>query len=91
MRDVFGYTVGYLAAFLIMSVLGTVLLFALFYLIIAAIVFITWQMPVLLPSFWIVLRICVVLGSFLGIAFVFSEEGKELAREICKDLLSDEW
>lgn len=82
MRDVFGYTVGYLAAFLLMGALGTVLAFALFCLVIAALVFITWQMPILLPSFWIVFRICVVLGSFLGLAFVFSNDGQEFAREI---------
>jgi MFS superfamily sulfate permease-like transporter len=82
MRDFFGYTVGYLAAFLLMSALGTVLAFAFFCLVIAAIVFITWQMPILLPSFWIILRICVVLGSFLGMAFTTSHEGREYAKEI---------
>lgn len=79
-------TIGYISAFLAMTVFVAVILFAIFATIPIAIMFITLAPLNASIDWFMILRVCIVIGAIIGSLFVFSDEGRGFAEEV-KDLL----
>ena len=74
---------GYILAFFTMTAFATVLCYGVLLFVIGAIMFITWSLPYGV-SWLFALRLCVSLGVFAGLLFIFSKEGKAFA-EVVRD------
>lgn len=73
---------GYVVAFLFASVLVTIASLFIIFGVVAAVSFITWSsLPFFAVEWWIVTRITMCLGAFVGILFITSPEGKEAASD----------
>ena len=72
---------GYFINFLFMTLLVVILGYALLLFIIGILMFVTWSLPVALPFTWGVFRLILALGMFLGICFMFSNEGRSSVDE----------
>ena len=78
---------GYIASFLFMTVVTTAILYGLFAFVIGAISFVTWSLPGAHAAWLVALRVCIVFGAFLGVWFICSKEGQELAKDFVNDYL----
>ena len=78
---------GYIASFLLMTIVGTAILYGLFAFTIGAISFVTWSLPGAHVDWLIALRVCIVFGAFLGGWFICSKEGQECAKDFVNDFL----
>jgi hypothetical protein len=88
MKKAFAYTVGYLAAFSVMTILvGAAAFIAFYFIAIGLVSFIVWSLPIIWPSVWFVLRLSIVCGFIVGLLFVVSKEGREYANKIAKDII----
>lgn len=67
---------GYLIAFSYGTLFGVVLGYALLLVIIGIIMFVTLSLPVALPFTWVVFRLIVAFGVFLGVCYMFSNDGR---------------
>ena len=73
---------GYLMSFLLMTAIGTAFCFAILALIgVGLPMFITWSFPIATIQWLVILRISVAAGMSLGVWFVCSKEGKEMAED----------
>lgn len=72
---------GYVLAFLSMTGLAAVVFFGIFLFILGAIIFITWSIPFTLIKWWVVLRLCTIIGIVFGLWFICTKEGAESAKE----------
>lgn len=87
MNEIFGYAVGYVAAFIYMTVLAAVVIAFGITFVVGVISFAAWQLPTALPSILGAVRICIALGSIVGILFAFSKDGTKFAKET-KELIT---
>jgi uncharacterized membrane protein YfcA len=78
---------GYIASFLLMTIIGTAILYGLFAFVIGAISFVTWSLPGAHVDWLIALRVCIAIGGFMGVWFICSKEGQDLAKEFVNDFL----
>ena len=78
---------GYIASFLLMTIVGTAILYGLFAFTIGAVAFVTWSLPGAHAAWLVALRVCIVFGAFLGVWFICSKEGQELAKDFVNDYL----
>lgn len=78
---------GYIASFLLMTVVATAILYGIFALLIGAIAFITWSLPGAHVAWLTVLRICAAVGVFMGVWFICAKEGQECANDFVNDFL----
>ena len=81
MKEIFGYAVGYVAAFIYMTLLAAVVIAFGVTFVVGVISFATWQLPTALPSILGAIRFCIALGSVIGILFAFSKDGTKFAKE----------
>ena len=81
MKEVFGYAVGYVAAFIYMTLLAAVVIAFGVTFVVGVIAFASWQLPTALPSILGAIRFCIALGSVIGILFAFSKDGTKFAKE----------
>ena len=77
---------GYIAAFLLITIVGTAILYGLFAFTIGAISFVTWSLPGAHVAWLVALRVSIVFGAFLGVWFICSKEGQECAKDFAKDV-----
>ena len=78
--------VGYLLSFIIMTAIVAVGAFALILAVMASIMFITWSLPVA-PINWLIgIRVSTVIGMAVATCFIFSKEGRDMSKDIAKDL-----
>jgi len=70
----------HLFAFVIMTIIMTIIAIGIVYLSLGAAMFIAWKL-VAPYAFLTVLRISIVIGVFIGICFMFSKEGIEFAKK----------
>lgn len=87
MNEIFGYAVGYVAAFIYMTIIAAVAIAFGITFIVGGIAFASWQLPTALPSLLGAIRICIALGSIVGILFAFSRDGTKFAKET-KELIT---
>jgi uncharacterized membrane protein YfcA len=78
---------GYIAAFLLMTVVGTAILYGMFAFAIGAISFVTWSLPGNHVDWLTALRVCISAGSILGAWYICSKEGNEMAKDFVDDYL----
>jgi len=78
---------GYIAAFLLMTIVGTAMFYGIFAFTVGATSFITWSLPGSHVDWLIALRVCISAGSILGLWFICSKEGQECAKEFVNDYL----
>lgn len=77
---------GYVVAFLFASVLVTIASLFIIFGVVAAVSFITWSsLPFFAVKWWIVTRITICLGAFVGILFITSHEGKDAVADFVKE------
>ena len=81
MKEIFGYAVGYVAAFVYMTALAAVAIAFGITFVVGVIAFASWQLPTALPSILGAIRFCIALGSVIGILFAFSKDGTKFAKE----------
>ena len=81
MKEIFGYAVGYVAAFIYMTLLAAVVIAFGVTFVVGVISFATWQLPTALPSILGAIRFCIALGSIIGALFVISKDGTKFAKE----------
>lgn len=86
MKNIFAYTLAYLIAAGLMTLIVGVIVFCLFWAVIGLIAFVTWSLPVVVTPFWLVVRLSLALGVVASFFFVFSKEGKGFADDFVKDL-----
>jgi hypothetical protein len=77
--------VGYILAFLSMTLVAGAMAFGVFLFSIIAIAFITWSLPLVPIAWWTALRLCVVFSAFIGIWFICSKEGQDYAKEFANE------
>jgi hypothetical protein len=86
MKNILAYTLAYLFAAGIMTLLVGVIVFCLFWAAIGLIAFVTWSLPVVVTPFWLVVRLSLALGVVASFFFLFSKEGKDFADGFVEDL-----
>ena len=80
---------GYIASFLLMTVVVTVIVCGIFVLLVGMVAFVTWSLPSAQLALWLsALRVCVAIGVFMGVWFICSKEVKESAKKFVNDYLS---
>jgi hypothetical protein len=70
----------YLVPFAIMTVIASVISFATVHFAFLAAAFAIWH-PIVLPPFFITLRLSLAVGMFMGVWFACSKQGLEMAKE----------
>ena len=78
---------GYIASFLLMTIVGTAILYGLFAFTVGAISFVTWSLPGAHVDWLVALRVCIVFGAFFGVWFICSKEGQACAKDFVNDYL----
>jgi len=69
-------------SFLLMTAIGTAFCFAIIALFgVGLPMFITWSLPAVPIQWLLILRLSVAAGVFIGVWFVCSTEGKEMAED----------
>lgn len=79
---------GYIAAFLAMTVITATMLYGFFAFAVGAVSFITWSLPGAHVDWLTALRACISVGAFFGVWYICSKEGQESAKEFVNDFLS---
>jgi len=70
----------HLVPFAIMTGIVSVMIFALVHFALLAAAFAIWH-PIILPPFFITLRLSLAVGMFMGVWFACSKQGLEMAKE----------
>jgi hypothetical protein len=70
----------YLVPFAIMTVIASVISFAVVHFVFLVAAFAIWH-PIVLPPFFITLRLSLAVGMFMGVWFACSKQGFEMAKE----------
>jgi hypothetical protein len=85
MKKVFAYGVGYLAGMMLVTLVVASVVFCLFWMLIGIASFVTWSIPVAIPSVWFAIRLSISIGWVVAIFFVLSKEGLEAVKEFAED------
>jgi hypothetical protein len=88
MKENFAISVGYLTAFLVMTVMVSLLCVALFAVAIGGLSFVMWTLPPFgIFANWTLVRLFIAIGMVVGIMFACSREGDEYAEQIKETIL----
>ena len=82
-------TVKYILAFLVATAVVSAILFGLFLFFVAVISFVTWSLPVVPISWWVVIRVCIVGGTLIGLCFICSQEGRSAVEDYVNETNSN--
>jgi len=85
MKKVFAYGVGYLAGMMLVTLVVAAVVFCLFWMLIGIASFVTWSIPVAIPSVWFAIRLSISIGWVVAIFSVLSKEGLEAVKEFAED------
>ena len=78
---------GYIASFLLMTIVGTAILYGLFAFSVVAMSFIVWSLPGNHVAWLTALRVCISVGSIFGLWFICSKEGQDCAKDFVNEYL----
>lgn len=85
MKKVIAWILGYFIAACSMVLMVGMLSFLIFWFFVGLVSFATWSLPATLPSIWVIARVCISIGVLVSLFFIFSEEGKSVAKDFIKD------
>jgi hypothetical protein len=86
MKKVLAYGVGYLAGMTVMTLIVAPVVFCLFWMVIGIGSFVTWSLPAVVPSVWLVIRLSISIGWVVSIFFLLSKEGNEAVKDFAEDV-----
>jgi hypothetical protein len=86
MKKVLAYGAGCLVGMLLVTLVVASVVFFLFWMVIGIGSFVTWSLPVAIPSVWFAIRLSISIGWVVSIFFVFSKEGLEAVKDFAEDV-----
>jgi hypothetical protein len=86
MKKVLAYGAGCLVGMLLVTLVVASVVFFLFWMVIGIVSFVTWSLPLVIPSVWFAIRLSISIGWVVSIFFVFSKEGLEAVKDFAEDV-----
>jgi hypothetical protein len=86
MKKVLAYGAGCLAGMLLVTLVVAAVVFCLFWMVIGIGSFVTWSLPVAVPSIWLAVRLSISIGWIVSIFFLLSKEGNEAVKDFVEDV-----
>jgi hypothetical protein len=86
MKNVLKYGVAYIVGMLLVTPIVAAAAFSLFWVVIGIVSFVTWSLPLVIPSVWFSIRLSISIGWVVSIFFLLSKEGNEAVKDFAEDV-----